>query len=101
MLGVVGHDVRTPLALVLGHLEELATHWDESAEEARLARVGKAFAAALRLSALIDDILAMANFDSGTIATRPIRVAAPRASSWRPWPACTVRARWRCTSTAP
>jgi PAS domain S-box-containing protein len=74
VLGVVGHDVRTPLALVLGHLEELTTHWSEGEDAARLDRVGKAFAAALRLSALIDDILAMANFDSGTIATRPIRV---------------------------
>ena len=36
-------------------------------------RVDKAFGAARRLSALIDDILAMANFDSGTIATRPVR----------------------------
>ncbi len=74
VLGVVGHDVRTPLALVLGHLEELTTHWADSTEEARLARVAKASSAALRLSALIEDILAMANFESGTIATRPIRV---------------------------
>ncbi len=74
VLGVVGHDVRTPLSLVLGHLEELTNHWADSAEAARLARVEKAFAAALRLSALLDDILAMANFDSGTIATRPLRV---------------------------
>ncbi|MCW2846552.1 MAG: domain S-box protein [Marmoricola sp.] len=74
VLGVVGHDVRTPLALVLGHLEELTATWTEISEEDRLARVDRAFNAAVRLSSLIDDILAMANFDSGTIATRPIRV---------------------------
>jgi PAS domain S-box-containing protein len=74
VLGVVGHDVRQPLALVLGHLEELSATWRESLEEAKLVRVDKALGAALRLSALIDDILAMANFDSGTIATRPIEV---------------------------
>ncbi len=74
VLGVVGHDVRQPLALVLGHLEELSFTWRDSLEEVKLARVDKALAAALRLSALIDDILAMANFESGTIATRPIEV---------------------------
>ena len=73
VLGVVGHDVRTPLALVLGHLEELTDTWEESAEETKVMRVDKAFGAARRLSALIDDILAMANFDSGTVATRPMR----------------------------
>ena len=73
VLGIVGHDVRTPLALVLGHLEELTDTWDEETEETKQMRVDKAFGAARRLSALIDDILAMANFDSGTIATRPVR----------------------------
>jgi len=72
VLGVVGHDVRTPLALVLGHLEELSATWEET-DETKQMRVDKAFGAARRLSALIDDILAMANFDSGTIATRPVR----------------------------
>jgi PAS domain S-box-containing protein len=73
VLGVVGHDVRTPLALVLGHLEELSATWEEETEETKQMRVDKAFGAARRLSALIDDILAMANFDSGSIATRPVR----------------------------
>jgi PAS domain S-box-containing protein len=77
VLGVVGHDVRQPLALVLGHLEELAATWPDSPEEVKLHRVDKALGAALRLSALIDDILAMANFESGTIATRPIEVRLP------------------------
>jgi signal transduction histidine kinase len=74
VLGVVGHDVRQPLQLLLGHLEELSTTWAASAEELKRARVDKALAGAHRLSTLIADILAMANFDSGTIATRPILV---------------------------
>jgi PAS domain S-box-containing protein len=74
VLGVVGHDLRQPLALVLGHLEVLGTFWDDSSEAARLDRVDKALAAAKRLSALVDDILAMASFDTGSIATRPIAV---------------------------
>jgi PAS domain S-box-containing protein len=71
VLGVVGHDVRGPLALVLGQLEVLTETWQESSPEANIARVEKSLGAARRLSVLLDDILAMANFDSGVIATRP------------------------------
>jgi PAS domain S-box-containing protein len=74
VLGVVGHDARAPLSLVLGHLEMLQETWQDASEEDRLGRVDRALGAALRLSALLEDILAMANFESGTIATRPIRV---------------------------
>ncbi|MET0839636.1 MAG: HAMP domain-containing sensor histidine kinase, partial [Marmoricola sp.] len=74
VLGVVGHDARQPLALVLGHLEMLAETWQESSAESNVDRVQKARGAAQRLSVLLDDILAMANFESGAIATRPIEV---------------------------
>jgi PAS domain S-box-containing protein len=75
VLGLVGHDVRQPLSLVLAQLEILAETWDEAAEESRLQRVDKALGAARRLSSLLDDILAMANVESGTIATRPLPVS--------------------------
>ncbi len=74
VLGVVGHDVRQPLSLVLGQLELLGTCWNDSDEAAKLDRVDKALAAAKRLSALIDDILSMANLDTGSIAARPVGV---------------------------
>lgn len=75
VLGVVGHDVRGPLALVLGQLEVLTETWRESSQEANIARVDKTLGAARRLAVLLDDILAMANFDSGMIATRPRQVS--------------------------
>ena len=75
VLGVVGHDARAPLSLVLGHLEMLQETWEGSSDEDRLGSIDRAQGAALRLSALLEDILAMANFESGTIATRPIRVS--------------------------
>ncbi len=75
VLGVVGHDVRGPLALVLGQLEVLTETWQESSQEANIARVEKTLGAARRLAVLLDDILAMANFDSGAIATRPMQVS--------------------------
>ncbi|MET0837384.1 MAG: PAS domain-containing protein, partial [Marmoricola sp.] len=46
VLGVVGHDVRQPLSLVLGQLEVLGTFWDDSDERSKLDRVDKALAAA-------------------------------------------------------
>ena len=75
VLGLVGHDVRQPLSLVLAHLEMLAEGWDEAPDQERLERVDKALGAARRLSTLLDDILAMANVESGTIATRPLTVS--------------------------
>jgi PAS domain S-box-containing protein len=75
VLGLVGHDVRQPLSLVLAQLEMRAETWDEATDEARLERVDKALGAARRLSSLLDDILAMANVESGTIATRPLPVS--------------------------
>ena len=74
VLGVVGDDVRQPLSLVLGQLEVLGTFWDDTDDRSKLDRVDKALAAAKRLSALVDNILAMANVDTGLIATRPIGV---------------------------
>jgi signal transduction histidine kinase len=75
VLGLVGHDVRQPLSLVLAHLEMLAESWDESPDQEPAVRVDKALGAARRLSTLLDDILAMANVESGTIATRPLTVS--------------------------
>jgi PAS domain S-box-containing protein len=75
VLGLVGHDVRQPLSLVLAHLEMLEETWDAAPDEARLERVDKALGAARRLSTLLDDILAMANLETGTIATRPLPVS--------------------------
>ena len=74
VLGVVGHDVRTaprarprPSGGALGHLGG-----GDRGRRSRCASTRRS-EPRRRLSALIDDILAMANFDTGTIATRPVR----------------------------
>ena len=71
VLGVVGHDLRQPLTLLLGHLEELTWSWEETPDDARLTRADKAFGAARRLNTLVDDILAMASADSGALVAHP------------------------------
>jgi PAS domain S-box-containing protein len=67
VLGMLGHDVRGPLTVVLGYLEELDEEWDHSTETVRKGQVATARAAATRLRTLVDDILALASVESGTI----------------------------------
>ncbi len=74
VLGILGHDVRQPVVLLLGHLEELTDTWQLSPEPLKLLRVERAYSAASRLTTLIENILAMANFDMGAIATAPATV---------------------------
>ena len=73
VLGLVGHDVRQPLSPGARPPRDAGAEiWDEAPDEARIQRVDKALGAARRLSSLLDDILAMANLESGTIATRAL-----------------------------
>jgi PAS domain S-box-containing protein len=67
VLGMLGHDVRGPLTIVLGYLEELDEEWEDSSETTRREQVATARAAATRLRTLVDDILALASVESGTI----------------------------------
>jgi len=71
VIGMLGHDVRSPLAVVLGYLEELDDGWAATSDDVRRARVATARAAAVRLSALVDDILALASVESGEIIPEP------------------------------
>ena len=67
VLGMLGHDVRGPLSVVLGYLEELDEDWSTSTETMRRRHVATARAAADRLRTLVDDILALASLESGSI----------------------------------
>ena len=68
VIGMLGHDVRGPLAVVLGYLEELDEEWEATTESMRKRHVATARAAATRLRTLVDDILALAAVESGKIA---------------------------------
>jgi PAS domain S-box-containing protein len=70
VIGMLGHDVRGPLTVVLGYLEDLDEEWEASTETVRRAQVGTVRAAANRLRTLVDDILALASVDSGAIEPR-------------------------------
>ena len=67
VVGMLGHDVRGPLSVVLGYLEELDEEWDAASKEDRRSFVKSARGAAERLRTLVDDILALASVESGII----------------------------------
>ncbi len=72
VLAFVGHDVRQPLGVILGHLEELTTSWDETTEVSRRDRVLTTHRAAQRMTALIENILAMAGGGETVLPTQPV-----------------------------
>ena len=67
VLAMVGHDVRTPLAVMQGHLEMLVEGWESTTESARLERVQRIQRATQRMAGLVEDILAMAAADAGEL----------------------------------
>lgn len=79
-MAMLGHDVRQPLTAVLGFLEEaaLVLQTDAADQDARVAAVtacvAKAGRAGARMRRLVDDILAVASVDAGTLVARPERV---------------------------
>jgi PAS domain S-box-containing protein len=70
VLGMLGHDVRSPLTVILGYLEGLDEDWDDTSEEQRREQIRIVRSSAARLRALVDDILALATLDAGKILPR-------------------------------
>lgn len=81
VLGVLGHDVKQPLTVVLGQLETVIDLWDSSPAEDHQHRVRRALAAARRLLGLCNNILALARSVSGAIDARPASVELPEVVS--------------------
>ena len=71
VIAMLGHDIRTPVAGLCGYLELLDDGWGSLAEDDRRTFVARSRAAADRLSAMIDRILALAAVDSGRIEPQP------------------------------
>ncbi len=79
-MAMLGHDVRQPLTVVLGFLDEAtqvlrADDMDGEAVMGTLrACVERASRGGARMRRLLDDILAVASVDAGTLVARPERV---------------------------
>lgn len=76
VLAMLGHDVRSPLTVILGYLEELTSETGDAADLPGRHRdqLDRVLRAAQQLQGLIDNILAMATVDHGQITTHPHRV---------------------------
>jgi PAS domain S-box-containing protein len=61
LIGMLGHDIRQPMQLVVGYLEEALA---SGAGEAQVRYMERALSGALRTSGMIEDILMMARLDS-------------------------------------
>jgi signal transduction histidine kinase len=70
MIAMLGHDARQPLTAVIGYSEANLEDWEISPVSAKRALVVKTAVAARRLNQLIEDVLTMANLDSGTLMCR-------------------------------
>ncbi|MET0839882.1 MAG: PAS domain-containing protein [Marmoricola sp.] len=70
MVGMVGHDVRQPVSVILGNLEQAIDTWpaDVLPEQRRMTE--QALAASGRLGELLQDVLAMVSIDTGDLLVR-------------------------------
>lgn len=71
VLGMLGHDIRQPLAIVQGFLDVLTSRWERTADDQRKDYVARALAAAHRTAALFDDILALVGAEAGQLSSLP------------------------------
>ena len=65
-LGLVSHELKTPITIVMGNAAVLRARGDLLDEEQRLAALGDIEQGAQRLTAIIDNMLALARLERGT-----------------------------------
>jgi PAS domain S-box-containing protein len=74
-IGLVSHELRTPLTTILGNAVILARRNATLDEESRASAAEDIQAGAMRLNAIIDDLLSLARLESGHIGHEPILLA--------------------------
>ena len=67
-ISIVSHEVRTPVAGLLGFLQTTLDHWDGMAEDERRRAIGRALSSARRLHSLTRDVLDTSSMESGALA---------------------------------
>ncbi len=70
MLSSVSHDLKTPLATIIGSLEVMTMLYDKLSEEKRKSLIGSALTEAFRLDHFITNILDMAKFEADAVKPR-------------------------------
>lgn len=80
VLGMLGHDIRQPLAIMMGFLDVLTSRWERTAEDERRDYVARALAAARRTASLFDDVLSLVGAEAGEISSWPQPVDVTQAA---------------------
>ena len=70
MLSSVSHDLKTPLATIIGSLEVMTMLYDKLSEEKRKSLISSALTEAFRLDHFITNILDMAKFEADAVKPR-------------------------------
>jgi PAS domain S-box-containing protein len=71
VIGMLGHDIRQPLQLVVGYLQEVLAGEVGAAGGTNARYLDRALSAALRMNMMIDDILTMARLDASASGDGP------------------------------
>src|ERR1035437_1094781 len=91
---VAAHDLRTPLASIIGFSALLADGWDCLTEENRRKFVAAIDRQSHNLSTLVDGLLASASIEGGELSASPelvvVRAAIDRCLELSPWDAASV-----------
>lgn len=64
-VGVVAHDLRSPMTVIVGYIETVLTHWDDLDDAMKQDLLGVASRNTKRLSTLVEDVLQVARMESG------------------------------------
>ena len=67
-ISIVSHEVRTPVAGLLGFLQTTLDHWDGMDDDQRQRSISRALSSARRLHSLTRDVLDTSSMESGALA---------------------------------
>ncbi|MDB6028470.1 MAG: sensor protein [Verrucomicrobiales bacterium] len=73
-ISMVTHEIRTPLALILGSSEILSRYLDRLPPERRAEHLGTIDSAVARMSALIEDVLLFSRAEAGRMEFNPVPI---------------------------
>lgn len=70
-IGIASHDLRSPLASILGFATILTENWTNFSDDDRKSSVDTIFRQSQKLSSLVDDLFTLSNIESGGLNTNP------------------------------
>lgn len=70
-IGIASHDLRSPLAAILGYATTLSDNWDAFSEEGRRDTMATIVHQSQKLSRLVDDLFTLSSIESGGLNAQP------------------------------